>query len=197
MTTQPEPFDLRSQDIAEDRRQELLRLSPEIRTEGGQIDFERLKLALGQAVDVGKERYGLTWPDTTLAELTNQVQDARLKGISGRNARFFEDELKKLDAWADDQLASAEKALKDVKKRIRDLRNAASKAADLVEQARIQSEISDLERRQRKLRQEIFDVEDRILAQRDQLVAAIRGKLHQSIQQQTLFTIRWSLQGQP
>jgi len=197
MTTQPEPFDLRSQDIAEDRRQELLRLSPEIRTEGGQIDFERLKLALGQAVDVGKERYGLTWPGTTLAELTNQVQDARLKGISGRNARFFEDELKKLDAWADDQLASAEKALKDVKKRIRDLRNAASKAADLVEQARIQSEISDLERRQRKLRQEIFDVEDRILAQRDQLVAAIRGKLHQSIQQQTLFTIRWSLQGQP
>ena len=197
MTTQPEPFDLRSQDIAEDRRQELLRLSPEIRTEGGQIDFERLKLALGQAVDVGKERYGLTWPPTTLAELTNQVQDALLKGISARNARFFEDELKKLDAWADDQLASAEKALKDVKKRIRDLRNAASKAADLVEQARIQSEISDLERRQRKLRQEIFDVEDRILAQRDQLVAAIRGKLHQSIQQQTLFTIRWSLQGQP
>ena len=89
MTTQPEPFDLRSQDIAEDRRQELLRLFPEIRTEGGQIDFERLKLALGQAVDVGKERYGLTWPPTTLAELTNQVQDARLKEISGRNARFL------------------------------------------------------------------------------------------------------------
>jgi len=60
-----------------------------------------------------------------------------------------------------------------------------------------QSEISDLERRQRKLRQEIFDVEDRILAQRDQLVAAIRGKLHQTIQQQTLFTVRWSLPGQP
>jgi len=35
MTTQPEPFDLRSQDIAADRRQELLRLFPEIRTEGG------------------------------------------------------------------------------------------------------------------------------------------------------------------
>ncbi len=62
MTTQPEPFDLRSPDIAEDRRQELLRLFPEIRTEGGQLDFERLKLALGEAVDVGKERYGLTWP---------------------------------------------------------------------------------------------------------------------------------------
>ena len=44
------------------RRQELLRLFPEIRTEGGKLDFERLKLALGEAVDVGKERYGMNWP---------------------------------------------------------------------------------------------------------------------------------------
>ena len=58
----PEKLDLRSHDIAEDRREELLRLFPEIRTEGGKLDFERLRLALGEAVDVGRERYGLTWP---------------------------------------------------------------------------------------------------------------------------------------
>ncbi|MGO8749589.1 MAG: site-specific DNA-methyltransferase [Thermoguttaceae bacterium] len=33
-----------------------------MRTEGGKLDFERLKLALGEAVDVGKERYGMNWP---------------------------------------------------------------------------------------------------------------------------------------
>ena len=59
---QPEKLDLRSQDITEDKRQELLRLFPEIRTEGGKLDFERLKLVLGEAVDVGKERYGMNWP---------------------------------------------------------------------------------------------------------------------------------------
>jgi adenine-specific DNA-methyltransferase len=58
----PEKLDLRSHDIAEDGKQELLRLFPEIRTEGGKIDLERLKLALGETVDVGKERYGMTWP---------------------------------------------------------------------------------------------------------------------------------------
>jgi adenine-specific DNA-methyltransferase len=62
MNDQPEKFDLRSHDITEDKRQELLRLFPEIRTEGGKIDFERLKLALGESVDVGKERYGMNWP---------------------------------------------------------------------------------------------------------------------------------------
>ncbi|MEK7761527.1 MAG: site-specific DNA-methyltransferase [Nitrospirota bacterium] len=62
MTDQPDKLDLRSHDIAEDKRQELLRLFPEIRTEGGKLDFERLKLALGESVDVGKERYGMNWP---------------------------------------------------------------------------------------------------------------------------------------
>ncbi len=60
--TAPEKIELRSHDVVEDRRQELLRLFPEIRTEGDKLDFERLKLALGEAVDVGKERYGMTWP---------------------------------------------------------------------------------------------------------------------------------------
>ncbi len=61
-TNEPEKLDLRSHDIADDKRRELLRLFPEIRTEGDKLDFDRLKLALGEAVDVGKERYGMTWP---------------------------------------------------------------------------------------------------------------------------------------
>src|ERR1700687_287573 len=62
MPEHPEHVDLASNDIAEDKRQELLRLFPEVRTEGGKLDFERLKLALGETVDVGKERYGMNWP---------------------------------------------------------------------------------------------------------------------------------------
>jgi len=62
MTDQPEKLDLRSHDLAEDKRQGLLRLFPEIRTESGKLDFERLRLSLGETVDVGKERYGMNWP---------------------------------------------------------------------------------------------------------------------------------------
>lgn len=60
--TQPEKLDLRSHNPTEDKRQDLFRLFPEVRTEGGKIDFERLKLTLGEIVDVGKERYGMNWP---------------------------------------------------------------------------------------------------------------------------------------
>src|SRR6266851_2846764 len=54
--------DPRSADIAESRRRELVRLFPEVRTEDGKIDFDCLRQALGDSVDVGRERYGMTWP---------------------------------------------------------------------------------------------------------------------------------------
>jgi len=68
---EPEKLDLRSHDVAEARRQELLRLFPEVRTEGGKLVFERLKLALGETLDAGKERYGYSsmWSPSTLRNL--------------------------------------------------------------------------------------------------------------------------------
>jgi adenine-specific DNA-methyltransferase len=62
MTDQPEHLDLKSEDIAGDKVRELLDLFPEVGTEGGKVDLDRLKLALGDAIDVGKERYGMNWP---------------------------------------------------------------------------------------------------------------------------------------
>lgn len=61
-TNEPDKLDLSSHMIVEEKRRELLQLFPEVLTEGGKLDFERLKLALGEAVDVGRERYGMTWP---------------------------------------------------------------------------------------------------------------------------------------
>jgi ERCC4-related helicase/t-SNARE complex subunit (syntaxin) len=131
-----------------------------------------------------------------LEELRTKSEADTLAVISARNAKFFEAEVSKLDGWADDQVASSEKSLKDIKKQIRELRNESGKATDLAEQARLQGEISEVERRQRKLRQEIFEVEDRIMTERDRLVGDVRGKLSPKIQKNTLFTIRWSLIGQ-
>jgi len=53
-----EKLDLCSLDIVEEKRRELFRLFFEVRTEGGKLDFDRLKLALGEAVDVALDAYG-------------------------------------------------------------------------------------------------------------------------------------------
>ena len=60
--TYPDKLNLQSLNIPDEKREELLRIFPEVRTEGGQINFDRLRLALGDMVDTGKERYGLNWP---------------------------------------------------------------------------------------------------------------------------------------
>ena len=60
--TDNEKMDLQSMNIVEEKREKLKELFPEVFTEGRKIDFDRLKLTLGEAVDVGKERYGMNWP---------------------------------------------------------------------------------------------------------------------------------------
>jgi adenine-specific DNA-methyltransferase len=59
---QPDKFEGASANIAEEQKEMLKSLFPEVITEGGKIDFDRLKLALGESVDAGKERYGMNWP---------------------------------------------------------------------------------------------------------------------------------------
>ena len=58
-------FDLQSEDIGEARRQELLRLFPEVHTESGGINFEALRLSLGDSVTIGPEIFGISWPGKT------------------------------------------------------------------------------------------------------------------------------------
>jgi adenine-specific DNA-methyltransferase len=58
----PEKFSLTSHDIVDDNVNRLRAIFPEIVTEDGKIDWDRLKLTLGETIDVGKERYSMTWP---------------------------------------------------------------------------------------------------------------------------------------
>ncbi len=58
---QPEPFNLNSDDVAAHKRAELKRLFPEVFNED-KIDLDQLRRAMGDCVDEGTERFGLTWP---------------------------------------------------------------------------------------------------------------------------------------
>ena len=63
METEIEKMSLESKDLVAERIEQMKALFPEIITEGeGSIDFERLRLILGDEVDEGQERYAFTWP---------------------------------------------------------------------------------------------------------------------------------------
>lgn len=56
----PDKLELTSMNITETQKEKLKELFPEVFTEG-KIDFEKLKLTLGDDVDSSEERFGLTW----------------------------------------------------------------------------------------------------------------------------------------
>lgn len=131
-------------------------------------------------------------PEALLANSQRAVA-ATVAQVLEANQRLFNEERDKLERWADDKLLAAEEALKNTKARIAQLKRDARKAATLQEQDGIQRELSELERKQRRLRQEIFAVEDEIIAKRDELIASLQQRLQEKTSNETLFSVRWQV----
>ena len=56
-----EKLDLNSLDIVNDKQKRLKELFSEVFPEGDKIDFDKLRLTLGDSVDTNDERFGLHW----------------------------------------------------------------------------------------------------------------------------------------
>ena len=122
-----------------------------------------------------------------------QRQAAIQKEISERNARFFEAEADKLDGWADDLKIGLEREIKELDRQIKEARRSATAALTLEEKLAGQKQIKALEAQRNQKRRSLFDAQDEVDRQRDELIAMIEGKLQQRTDLVQLFEIRWSL----
>jgi chemotaxis protein histidine kinase CheA len=107
--------------------------------------------------------------------------------------RHFQEEREKLEKWADDLVLASEKELKETKARLKLLNRQARQAATTTEQVELQKQIVELEKKQRKQRQRIFDVEDQIIERRDALIARLEQQMTQKTKRERLFTIGWAV----
>lgn len=111
-----------------------------------------------------------------------------------QNMTFFREESEKIDRYIEDKLYGVEKELKDVKAKIKTLTREERSADSLDRKVALQEEISSLERKKRRLRQNIFDVEDEIAEEREKLIEILQKKLKSTITTKHLFTFKWKLQ---
>ncbi len=130
----------------------------------------------------------------SLATLREAEVSARLGEIDTRNARFFDEEVLKLDRWSEDLKLSLEHEIKELDKQIRELRRTAALAQSLQDKLTHQKLLRDLERRRNSKRRELFDAQDAIDRQREDLIGKIEKQLKHRSETQPLFTIRWRLQ---
>ncbi|MAP67957.1 MAG: ATP-dependent helicase [Erythrobacteraceae bacterium] len=122
-----------------------------------------------------------------------QAEKAALNRSLETNNAHFASAREKLERWAEDKVLAAEKALKDTKEQIKALRREARQAATLEDEHAVQTRLQELERKQRRQRQQIFDVEDEIADKRDSLIDALQKRMQRGQEVETLFTIRWSV----
>lgn len=107
------------------------------------------------------------------------------------NNRHFAEARDQLDCWAEDMELAAQKELDDTKRQIRDLQRRSRQAPTVTEQHQLQEEIAKLEKLKRRLREQIFQLEDDIAAKRDRLVDALEKRMQQKTTTTPLFAIRW------
>ena len=126
------------------------------------------------------------------AEADQHVRATLNRSLEANN-KHFAVARDRLEQWAEDKIFAAEKALKDTKEQIKMLRREARQATTLKEEHGFQARIQELERRQRKQRQDIFAQEDEIADKRDELIAGLQKRMQRAQASETLFTIRWSV----
>ncbi len=117
----------------------------------------------------------------------------RLKQVEERNGRFFDEEVLKLDRWSDDLKQGLEREIKELDRQIREFRKTSALAAALKDKLEAQKALKLLEAERNRKRRELFDGQDAIDGQRDELIKQIEGQLRQKHTAQTIFRFRWRL----
>lgn len=115
------------------------------------------------------------------------------KQVNERNLGFFEQEVSKLDAWADDLKEGIEQSIKELDKQIKQVRREAKIVATLEEKLSLQKQQRQLESLRNKSRRELFERQDEVDERREVLIETLEQKLNKKTDVETLFTISWQL----
>ncbi len=129
-----------------------------------------------------------------VTSIQNTHKDLLIQSIAEKDTVFFREESEKLNKWANDKINASEIALKETRVKIQELNRESQRATDPASQVKIEEQLLELQRKQKKQRQEIFKVEDEIIVQRDTKIADYKKRMKQETTITKLFTINWMLQ---
>lgn len=135
-------------------------------------------------------------PVETRKSLDNIKEKLKIEIIqtnAERNSNFFDQEMEKLDNWAEDKKNSLEIELKDLDKEIKLRKAEAKKILNLEKKVKTQREIKEMEKKRNELRLELFKSQDEIDNAKENLINDIEKRLKQNTVLDQLFLIKWSI----
>jgi hypothetical protein len=162
-------------------------------SDGNSLDQETCEKLFHCAGMVRGEAQFLTEQRQRLENETSRHIKATISRSLEENNRHFNDARERLEKWAEDMVLAAEKELKDTKQQINVLNRQARLATTMEEQHALQEKIREMEKKKRRQRQQIFDLEDEITQKRDDLISALERRMTQKTTHAPLFTIQWAV----
>jgi adenine-specific DNA-methyltransferase len=123
----------------------------------------------------------------------DNTPDAFLAEFDKRNVEFFDEEVLKLDRWSEDLKQGLEREIKEIDKQIRETLKTAALAQSLQNKLAEQKVIKALEKTRNTKRRELFDAQDAIDAQREELIVNIEKELKRRRSVAPLFLLRWEV----
>lgn len=111
--------------------------------------------------------------------------------IEERNGVFFDDEITKLDKWAEDLKKGLETEIKEMDREIKQLKRDYKKIPRLEEKLKAQRHIKDLEKKRKEKRARLFIKQDTIEERKETLIENIEERLKQKTTAEELFRIKW------
>ena len=128
-----------------------------------------------------------------LSDRVEEMNQEILSSSSDRNNRFFDEEMEKLDSWADDMKLALEREISDLDQEIQLRKSEARKISRLEEKVKAQRAIKDLERKRVEKRRNLYITQDEIDEKKEVLLNKIEKMLKQKVERTCLFMIKWKL----
>ncbi len=126
-----------------------------------------------------------------LEELESESVGLTSQRIAERNSDFFDNEVDKLDKWAEDMKKALELDLKKLDVDIKISKTNAKKILNLNEKLKAQRGIKDMEKKRNEMRKKLYEAQDTVEGRKEKLIEQVESQLKQKSKLESLFTIRW------
>lgn len=130
------------------------------------------------------------------SNLRSEFEKKKVKLISeiaGKNSIFFDEEMDKLDKWAEDRKRTLKNSLKELDEKIQILKKDIRVTTNLQDKLKKQKEIRSLDKKRDESWKEYDQEAQRINVKKDGLIDNIEARMEQKIKVEKLFSIKWSV----
>ncbi|KAB2952158.1 DEAD/DEAH box helicase [Heliorestis acidaminivorans] len=164
-------------------------------TDAGEVIDEELsnKLLDFDGYEQESEMINHLYPEKMIENRKKELVQKHKTEIDAKNAKYFDEEIEKLEAWADDLKDGLEKEIKELDAQIKLLKKDARNCTSFEEKLQMQKQIKELEKKRNNKRRSLYEEQDQIDEQKEELIFSMEEKIKKKETISNVLCIRWRL----